>query len=270
MRFHPIAAVAVAAATVAVVGVFTALSVSSTAGAGNPQGATNSTLMARSVTSTPTRSTLADASGGESSGLNSTGARAQLGEALIRLSDLPAGWRTAPEPAAASSTVVSATAQQLATCVGISPRTPQPGSVAMVASPTFIAPDTATTVSGSARAYPSAATASDDLAPWGTARSADCVARIYGAVLKKQLVGRLTTGQALGEISGQRRPLIYGIDDEIAIPITSGTETINFYLDLIGFTRGPVSVRIVVTRLSSAIPQSFADGLVRLIYARTK
>jgi hypothetical protein len=184
---------------------------------------------------------------------SSSGELAQARKALLVLSDMPSGWKTAKAPNNPNNTVGDT---QLAHCLGVAASliTENPPSVN---SPQFQNRAGSLTVNDNVTVFPSAKNALAELGTVSNKKAAGCLTALDQGPLKSQLFGKPPKGVIYGS------PLVSPTDPttfpstagySLSVPAVSHGQTVNITVTQLFAVKGRLGQQIVFTSIGSPFP----------------
>ncbi len=237
-----------------------------TAQPGRPQASTTSASQPPSQSQSPSRSP----SKSRSRSQPVSAQVAAVGEdALLQLSDLPAGWVSGSAPAAPAR--VSPWSPRLARCVGVAAHTASLAPT-KVDSPDFTSANKQLAVEDSVSVYPSAATAQREYAAMASTRTTRCMNAVAGPTLEASMQRDATSGTTIGRVTFSSLPTEASAQHEagftVSIPVAAGGRVLAITSTQVDFVHGALLHQVTFDGNGTTFPAPLEIDLLATAQSR--
>jgi hypothetical protein len=182
-------------------------------------------------------------------------------KALLVLSDMPPGWRSAKS---SDNNSAFPGAAQLAQCLGV-PASVITNSPPTAYSPTFASPDHFESVNDNVSMYRSAKAARADWASLANPKTPSCLTQVLNGSAKSAFDTSFGTGSTVGSVLVSRAPATDfapgSANFRLFMPITSQGVTLNFELTVVDFVKGREEQTVIFGSVENPFPNSLAQHL---------
>jgi hypothetical protein len=191
---------------------------------------------------------------------------AQGAAALLKLSDLPAGW--AQNPGSTASSKTAAWSEQLASCVGV-PAGVAKATPTKVSGPSFTSADRTLGVEDAVLVFPNDAQARAQFSAMNRSKTPGCMNRLGATALASTIQSEAGSGASVGAVSiaalgstivGPNKMHETGFT--VTIPLTAGGRTLTITSTEINFVEGHVDQQITFNGNGVAFPPALEQQLV--------
>lgn len=190
-------------------------------------------------------------------------------DALLQLSDLPAGWVSGATPGAPAR--VSPWSAPLAHCVGVTKRTAALAPT-KVESPDFTSADKELAVEDSVSVYPSPTAAQTEYAAMASTRTAECMNAVAGPTLEASMQGAVQSGTTIGRVSFSVVPAGASAQHEtgftVSIPVSADGRVLAITSTQVDFVRGALLHQITFNGNGTTFPPTLEIELLTAAQSR--
>ena len=196
-------------------------------------------------------------------------AAAEGKDALLQLSDLPAGWGSDATPGTPAR--VSPWSAPLARCIGVSERTAALAPT-KVESPDFTSANKELAVEDSVSVYPSATAAQAEFAAMAEPRTADCMNALAGPTLEASMQRAAATGTTIGRVSFSAlragAPAQHETGFTVSISVAAGGRVLAISSTQVDFVRGTLVHQITFNGNGTTFPPTLEIELLTTAQSR--
>jgi hypothetical protein len=213
--------------------------------------------------------TASDTTASAHAGADSSRTAALGTAALLRLSDLPTGWKAGSS--AAAPTRVTPWSPKLASCVGISKRLAAVAPI-KVNSPDFTSADEVDAVEDSVSVYASAAQAKAEYAALASSRTTGCMHSVISPVLQKNMQKEAGSTTTVGVVNFAGLPAgaaaLHLTGFIVTIPIARGGRVLTVTSTQVDFVAGTLLHQVTFNGNGAAFPAPLEEQLLTTVEAR--
>ena len=192
--------------------------------------------------------------------------KAHATKALLRRSDMPAGWTSSPSSNGGSNNFPGAAT--LASCIGVPSKLIE-SNPPQVNSPNFHSKDQTLEVDDNVSVFPSARYAAAEYAAISNAKTAGCMSTLMNGTFKAQISASAGNGADVGAITITRARAPRGTTAYLmGIPITSQGVVVQLHLVIAYFIKGPYGQNIVFDGYGTPFPAALQQHLISVAQSR--
>jgi len=192
--------------------------------------------------------------------------RAHATKALLRLSDLPAGWTSSPATNGGNNNFPGAA--QLASCIGVPSKLIQ-SNPPQVNAPDFHSKDQTLEVDDNVSVFPSTRYATAEYGAISNAKTAGCMSTLMNGPFKAQIAASAGNGSSVGTISLTRAGSPRGTAAyDVGVPITTQGVVVHLALVITYFIQGRYGQNITFYGYGTPFPAALERHLLSVAQAR--
>jgi len=196
----------------------------------------------------------------------SSAQRAHATRALLRLSDLPAGWTSSPSANGGSNNFPGAA--QLASCIGVPSKLIE-SNPPQVKGPDFHSKDQILEVDDNVSVFPSTRYATAEYGAISNAKTAGCMATLMNGPFKAQIGASAGNGTSVGTITLTRAGSPRGTTAyDVGVPVTTQGVVVQLSLVITYFIRGRYGQNITLYGYGTPFPAALEQHLLSVARAR--
>jgi len=196
---------------------------------------------------------------------------AAVGEdALLRLSDLPAGWASGASPAAPAR--VSPWSAPIVRCIGVNAHAATIAPT-KVESPDYTSADKQLAVEDSVSVYPSAKAAQAEYTAMAGNRATSCMNAVAGPTLEASMQHAAATGTTIGRVTFSALPSGAAAQHEagftLSIPVASSGRVLAITSTQVDFVHGSLLHQVTFNGNGVAFPPTLEIALLAAVQNRS-
>jgi hypothetical protein len=198
--------------------------------------------------------------------------RAAAQAAVLKLSDLPAGWMSRPSTATSGGDAVQA---QMAACLGVDSSFFKNSDKARVQSDDFDDPTVTMEVSNTVTVTPSSTTGNSVMDVFSRPEVPGCLGQAMDQAINQQATASgstLPAGTTIGkaQVAPESFPNVADRTTayRVTVPVTTSGQSINITIDYVIFVKGRTGATLTLQGNGEVVPTSLAASLAQTVAGR--